>query len=55
MSDRILRVYDVEDEDTPIVLCEECAEWLRDAYQLKVEEKIAGTFTCDVCQHCRKD
>ena len=56
MSDGLtLRVYDVEDEDMHVVLCDECATWIRDAYQIKVEEVIAGVFRITVCQGCGKD
>ena len=50
-----LRVYEVEYSDRPVILCDACAEWMRDAYQLKVEEKIAGTFTSNKCEECGKD
>ena len=55
MSNRELRVYKVEDEEGTFVLHEECAEWIREGYQLKVEEVIAGVFKSDVCQHCGRD
>jgi len=54
MSGLTLRVYDVEDEERPKILCDRCAEWIRDAYQIKVEEKIAGVFHVGYCEECGK-
>jgi len=55
MSGLTLRVYETEYSDKPVILCDECAEWLKEGYQLQVEEKIAGTFHTDHCEECGKN
>ena len=55
MAGRVLRVYEVEYSDKPQVLCEECAKWIEEGYQLEIKEKIAGTFHTVYCEECGKD
>jgi len=55
MAGLILRVYEVEYSDRPKILCDACAEWIREGYQLEIKEKIAGTFHVDHCEECGKD